>query len=269
LINNGGDLSGEQLSDRADGENLILISPGYNSGVAAALNFGVLKAIEDGAEYIATFDQDSIVPAGMLNRLIEVANELRLNGFSFSSVSPRYFDVNSGKFMPFYRRGRFGMLEKIADKKISDVFSILTTITSGTIYPISIFKDVGLFEEGLFIDHVDHEWCFRAGSLGYSAYCCWDQVLFHKIGEMAPKNALLGRALKVHRPIRNYYYCRNSVEMISRSYIPIEWRAGIFLDLILKMICACIIWGDKRERLTYIMMGLLHGVRGRFGEFRP
>ena len=42
-----------------------------NIGIAAALNIGAKKAIEDGFEYLLTMDQDSEAPDSMVSTLLE------------------------------------------------------------------------------------------------------------------------------------------------------------------------------------------------------
>lgn len=266
LIDNGGDFLISNLIGSKKIQNLELISPGVNIGVAKALNIGVENGLRMGGKYIITFDQDSDVGCGMLAALLSVAKNLESKGVLYAAISPRYYDVNSGRYMPFYNivKGRMTQVKGFVN---DDVVPVLTTITSGTLYRASVFKDVGYFEDELFIDHVDHEWCFRSSCKGYLTYCCWGQTLHHRIGELSRNESIFGRRLKIHSPIRNYYYFRNSIDLMYRNYIPLAWKLMIFMDLAKKTLAILLFWDSRASRVAMMVEGVSHGLRRKLGRF--
>ena len=102
-----------------------------------------------------------------------------------------------------------------------------TLISSGTLIPIDAFDKVGLMEEKLFIDYVDHEWCWRAFSKGY--ICCMDRNvrIMHKVGQKAI--SLCGFPFLISSSFRYFYQYRNSLWLMKRYYVPFNWKVKTLL----------------------------------------
>ena len=67
---------GRDLDLRAD--RLVYIPLGDNLGIATAQNEGIGQARESGCDYVIFFDQDSVIPEGYANRMVEEYK--RING---------------------------------------------------------------------------------------------------------------------------------------------------------------------------------------------
>ena len=177
-----------------------------NIGIAAALNIGVKYSIDNGYEWILTLDHDSVLKQDMVEKLLkryhELHNEERKK---VVSLLPRY------------------ILEGIEDKNISNekVRYVEAGITSGNFVKKEAFEQVGLFEEKLFIDYVDYDFCYRIIEKGLKIVEVSDAIMYHKLGEISSKN-LLNAKFNVtnHNPIRRYYmtinrfYCWNKYKDI-------------------------------------------------------
>ena len=76
-----------------------------------------------------------------------------------------------------------------------------------------------------FIDYVDHEWCWRANSMGY--ICCMDMSISikHKVGKKSI--VILGIPFIISAPKRYYFQYRNSIWLLRRHYVPMSWKLKI------------------------------------------
>src|ERR1700693_2725851 len=136
-----------------------------NLGIATALNLGVNYATEAGFDWICTFDQDSRVCEEFFSKMLE-AYQHAPHPERIAIVTPLYVDRESG-IKSRLRRARDG--------------EILTTMTSGSMIPSSAIRKLGLFDESLYIDAVDTEYCLRARRNGMMILQS-HAVLLHSLG---------------------------------------------------------------------------------------
>ena len=73
-------------------------------------------------------------------------------------------------------------------------------ISSGTVATREVFDIAGNFDEGLFIDHVDAEWCIRCRARQIPIYVIPTAVMRHSIGSRYVKLGPL--TIQVHSPTR-------------------------------------------------------------------
>jgi rhamnosyltransferase len=97
--------------------------------------------------------------------------------------------------------------------------SVRATITSGSLTRVRVFEEVGLFDDRLFIDSVDHEFCLRCRRRGWLVIEGRGQLMEHSIGAIT-EHPFLGRRIACtnHSPLRRYYITRNTLEVI-RGYL--------------------------------------------------
>jgi rhamnosyltransferase len=86
-------------------------------------------------------------------------------------------------------------------------------ISSGCLLSIDAFEAIGEFDETLFIDNVDLEWCFRASGAR----------LDHRLGDER-LSIVNGYEIVVHSPERLYYMTRNRLMLYWRGYMPLSWK---------------------------------------------
>ncbi len=179
------------------GKKFHLIRPGKNMGIAWALNVGTKMAIEAGANWILTMDQDSSFEK------TEIQNYL--------ARIPEFENKNIGIAGPNHD----GLLSE-ADVHLLEKDSV---ITSGCLFKNKVFELTSGFDEQLFIDGVDHEFCFHAKSLGIKVVQCMDIHLSHQLGKNKWVNIpFKGKSNRVfHSPKRLYFMVRNSI-YISKKY---------------------------------------------------
>src|SRR5947207_11413758 len=127
-----------------------------NMGVAGALNRGIDRALASGPyRWIATFDQDSRVPADYLKTVFEsyltcpFRETVAMIGGTY--IAPKMEAVPGS--MPTLNGAAFR--------------EVKTLMTSGSLLRSSVFGVCGRFDQSLFMDCVDHEFCLRLRGHGF------------------------------------------------------------------------------------------------------
>ena len=193
VINNASTISiswlYEFIADR--NINISIIENTLNRGVAHALNQIMEYGEEAGAEWVLTLDQDSVCPDNLINIYRKYISIPRV-----AVLSPLMLDRNS-------------KVEKI--DKGDGIQEIARCITSASLNNVGIWKQLGGFEEILFIDYVDFEYCCRVRENNFKIYRCNEAVLLHRLGDMSIKR--MGKQsihVTNHSASRRYYYARNA-----------------------------------------------------------
>ncbi len=267
LLNNGGmddSLRGELLNIK----NAVIFDFPENSGVAAALNEGVRQAVADKADFVVTFDQDSCPEAGHVAALMHTWFELSSAaglGQKIGAIGPSFYDARNGHFdFPFYREAGWKVVKEYAANKTSLVKADVL-ITSGMLAPTSMWADDLKFNELLFIDFVDTEWCFRSRQRGYSHYGCFDVKMKHELSEAGPV-MWFGLTILKYSPLRRYYYFRNCLYCVSRSYVPNAFKVRLLIGLVLRILTLPMIDEKPYLSIKSVAAGIGDAIRGRYGS---
>jgi rhamnosyltransferase len=114
--------------------------------------------------------------------------------------------------------------------------------------------------EWLFIDGIDHEWCFRAQYNGLEIVRSNYRVMDHNMGDGGL--TLLGRYRPLHaNPIRHFYIVRNTIYLSKMSYISVNWRIWELLKLSYRIPTYMLISSDRIESVRKITSGFWQGIR--------
>ena len=93
-----------------------------------------------------------------------------------------------------------------------DYNKVKLLITSGSIINLNNYKKIGEFDENLFIDFVDTEYCFKSILKGFELIQFPNIYMHHKIGNSnqyrSIKN-LKSSTRSIHSSVRLYYMMRN------------------------------------------------------------
>lgn len=200
VVNNSPDsTSGSVLGSIGDPGVSVLDQDG-NVGVAAGFNAGMRAALEEGADNVWIFDQDSTVAEGMLESLLKAQERT---------------DVRVGIVGPALRAAETGNVYD-ADRGKGSA-PIETLISSGALFSRALLEDIGLHDEALFIDYVDHDISLRAKAAGYTNLKVFDTLLDHRFGDSVPAR-FFWRTVYVsnYSPLRQYYMSRNRVILARR-----------------------------------------------------
>jgi rhamnosyltransferase len=223
-----------------------------NLGLAKALNQGLGFAFDElNVRYVIAFDQDSVPEPSLPQSL---AFELAAAGSDrVACIGPVLVDRKSMNTR--YAYDPQAGIDKLEPRTIP---------TSGTLFTREAWREVGPMLEPLFIDGIDHEWCFRAYSKGYRVAVSRDVTLLHDMGDAGIR--FMGRFKPIHRsPIRHYFIIRNTVYLCSLGYIPKSWKLSELLKTIRRIAVYLAVSADRIKSLRLMCRGLRDGFSGRLG----
>ncbi|NLA66048.1 MAG: glycosyltransferase, partial [Leucobacter sp.] len=267
-----GDAAAEVLQQLEQAGHTVLRQPA-NLGIAAAMNRGMDAALADGAEFVVTFDQDSEVPEGFIDALVDEYDRAVAAGLRVGMVAPEFFSATPQTRMAQGTLLDLGFLEAYAP------------IQSGLLMPATVIEALGPQRDDYFIDLVDTEYYLRVRRMGFEAICVPGLVLPHGFGHRLYVH-LFGRRLRkrngrprmvaVSSPFRYYYRARNRValnrEYAGRSQVP-EVRALLRRDTLNDVVLdyGVALWSarGKFALLSLMIAGACDGLRGRLGKMSP
>jgi rhamnosyltransferase len=261
IVDNGSGLATKTLLDqlRNDPKVSITYLP-ENLGIAAALNVGVKHAQSAGHEWLATFDQDSQASPKMIATMLQ-AYAQHPQKEQVASLSPRYQNQATGQIVT--------SRSKKAGDTSQPYIQVFEVITSGNLLKLSIFEKVGYFNESLFIDYVDTEFCLRCTLSGYQTLEIKSTYLLHQLGNSIHIK-IFGQKKTVtnHSSLRRYYIARNATYLYKRWFFKDnEWVRHDSLKL-LKTIAMVCFEREKIRKLSAITKGIIDGLFGTMGKFK-
>lgn len=223
-------------------ENILIYELESNRGIANALNSIMNYAFDHNIKWVLTLDQDSIVPCNIIQDNLKCLKESNNIGI----ISPVILDRN--------------IQNKSLELSVTTYSEISTCITSASLTSVHIWKEVGGFDEIMFIDDVDHEYCFRIRKAGYKIIRNNNVFLSHAIGEtneikIGKKHILV----RNHSAFRKYYQARNSIYMDIKCYKKITMHAT---KKIFKLYFKTVFFEKKRlEKIKAINRGVIDGFK--------
>ena len=178
-------------------EKTIILNDGNNLGISKPLNQIFQYANINGFEWVITLDQDSIVSEGIVSKYKEWTSLDRIG-----ILTCNIFDRNT----------------KIVDSYEEKYQTIRECITSGSFCSVDAYNNTDGFDEKLFIDGVDFDYCYSLTKYGYYIYKLNFNGLSHEIGK-AKCIKIFGKKIIVFNEsiTRNYTIARNYF-YIARKY---------------------------------------------------
>jgi rhamnosyltransferase len=138
-------------------------------------------------------------------------------------------------------------------------------ISSGSLMPMDAFASVGEFDEGLFIDSVDLEWCCRARARGLALYGVCSARLDHQLGDRR-HTVLNAFELVVHSPERIYYITRNRFLLYRRPYMPLKWKLNDLPRWLVKFAATVLLLSPRIEYVRMTVRAIRDALQGRSGK---
>lgn len=236
-----------------DYENVSYKYMGGNVGIAKAQNSGILYAIENKYDLVYFLDQDSITPAGVVNKLKEKMLLINSCGIKVGGVAPMPYNRNTGQI---YRERTRDFDET---RIFKDTREVPYLMSSGSLMNIKLFQDIGMMEEKLFIDGVDLEICWRGSYYSQYRFFMDDSIkISHMLGEGDKR--FLGRTIKISTPFRTYYQFRNYLFFITRRYVPFRYKTINFAKYVIKYFYFPLFCEPKWEYFKMINKGIWDGI---------
>lgn len=198
--------------------DIELLKSDSNIGIAAALNRLMWWGFEKNFVWMLSLDQDSVCEENYVFDMKQYLNVEPLLGV----VAPTIVDR------------KIGIVGHEPKKKYNHVN---TCITSGAFSRISAWKDIGEYDEKMFIDSVDFEYCYRMRKNGYGVIQVRDVLLLHELGNSQKKRFLIWSIdVTGHSAFRKYYIARNNVYYPLKHHLWLHFLRGNFRNLALIVI---------------------------------
>ncbi|MGH9876183.1 MAG: glycosyltransferase family 2 protein [Nitrososphaerales archaeon] len=239
---------------------------GGNVGIGRALNIAFEELRSAGDSWVITFDQDSLPPQGMVDALKATACKLLETGEKCAAVGPAFFDERSGvpKRYPFFKRDGFKVRRIYPPASQNVAVMCDSLITSGMLVSMKAWVSTGGFDEGMFVDYTDTEWCFRAGSQGWHFYGLPCVAMSHELSESAPRISF-GLIFLSYSPLRRYFYARNTIAVCLRSYTHPVYRLRLLVGLIIRFPVWAFTDTHRVAAIRATLRGVRDGLSGRLG----
>jgi rhamnosyltransferase len=178
-----------------------------NKGIAVRLNYASKMAIHDGFEGLLTMDQDSYFNQSDISNIIACIS-LHANKSEVAMYGVEY-------------------VKEPAEKNTCKHIETEQLITSGSIVNLSLFNAVGGFDESLFIDEVDLDYCYNSITKGFKIIKFTNIFLNHSLGKVSYHPSLKdlqSTPRTLHSPLRVYYMIRNFL------YVNAKYKNNFSLD---------------------------------------
>ena len=208
-----------------------------NEGIAKRLNQAIEQAALNQYDFLLTMDQDSSFKDGDFEKY-----KTLIQSSAYNHVAQ--FGVNC---QPDF------ILPK------DEPETALTLITSGSILNLALTKQIGPFNEALFIDFVDAEFSYRVIQNGFINLLFSNIVLNHALGKLVEGKSLVNfkKTLRItHAPIRVYYIIRNGLYLLLKA----QGLTGVMKNDVLR--CIKIIKNDLiyNPELLAVYKNLFSGI---------
>ena len=251
LVDNSDVSAGDFLAGFSENKKVLSITNGSNLGIAAALNIGAREAIARGCDMLLTMDQDSRAEPRMVELLQGCLNSAGEQSVAIVSA----FHLTSVTNPPAFSAPQYMEME--------------TVWTSGNLLRLSAYQEAGPFNEALFIDFVDHEYCLRLKRMGYRVVQSNRAILHHSIGNNLRKIDIASASLIVsnHSPLRRYYITRNRF-LVTKKYR--EFKRFYWIDrrrFLAEILTIMLFENQRYEKFKMILRGYVDYRLGRLGKY--
>jgi rhamnosyltransferase len=240
-------------------DNLCKLSPkikyiqqNTNIGMASALNLAAQQAIEEKYEWLLTIDQDSSFLG---------------DGF-FDAQAKEQRCENIGLIAASYTN-KYDQWQKAYSDEYNEIHY---AITSGNILNLNAWRQINGFEDKLFIDEVDHDYCLKLRKNGFKILISKQKLMEHVIGKLYKTNGrdeIEKQGLNLHTPIRYYYISRN-VLYLCKKYFFVDFkfvsaRFYYFLKTLTKII---FLYPYKTTYLKFFFAGIGDFAFSKYGKYK-
>ncbi|WP_191964727.1 glycosyltransferase [Synechococcus sp. RSCCF101] len=223
---------------------LEILWNGNRGGLAGGFNRGVERARERGARWITLLDQDSTLPPGGLAAL---RRPWSLWPEGRWLVGPQVIDAQ--------RRQRHGRWQPYG-QEAEGLDCTRHLISSGTTFLARDWPLLGPLHEGLFIDYLDHDWCFRAQARGFVLLQSRAVALQQQFGRPHPNPLCRACGMQLYSPLRHYHSLRNLRWLLRQPHIPADLKAKELLKMLLKPWCWLAFEPDRRTQARLLLRAL-------------
>ena len=212
-----------------------------NEGIAKALNQGMKFAQDRNYKWALTMDQDSVVSDNLI-----LAYSKYMNWDKLAIICPLV------EYKNYYRK---------KDHTGNHYDYVEACMTSGSLTNVDAWKYVGGFDEWMFIDYVDNDFCTNLRLSGYKILRANNAILYHELGNAKKINIGLCHIVVFnYSKIRNYYYVRNTIYYIKKYFSRINIIKFILI-LVYVESKKIIFENNRKETVSSFLKGFIDGIK--------
>ena len=202
IDNNSCNADAVNLLKELENKNISVIYNKENLGIATALNQGVKIAIDKKYKWVLTLDQDSEFLPNTYKLLLESYENLEDKNKTMI-VAPKAIErIN-------FKNNNSSNLTNVTWN------DVVLNLTSGSLIKAESFDKVGLYDDKLFIEQVDNDFCYRIIKAGYKIKIAKNISFIQEIGNA---KKIFGFVVRNHNSKRKYYLSRNVTIMLKRYF---------------------------------------------------
>lgn len=215
-----------------------------NLGISSALN-QVMRWASTYAQWVILLDQDTVASENLVALLEQhIASDVAI-------VAPKVVDRS----------------ETDRDLQEASVSAINYCITSGALYSVEAWRAVSGYDEAMFIDFVDFDYCLRVRKQGYVILREPSAVILHEIGRITRHGPFTAYH---HSSFRSYHMARDMIyyskkHRSSSPELRIQQRGlgGTYLVLVRKLFIVALFEEDRILRTRALIRGIASGTFSR------
>jgi rhamnosyltransferase len=245
LVDNSSDNIEEIEFEYNNSNDIFFIKNNKNIGIATALNQIVHYCEQKKCLWVLTLDQDSVVPVNLIRNYERYIHLEKIGVMTPKIVDRNYFEEET----------YFNNNLKLEYEYVK------TCITSASFINIPICKEIGYFDDKMFIDLVDFEYCIRINKADYKILKLNNISLIHQLGNLNVIN-FLGKKIFVtnHSATRVYYYARNSIYYLNKHR---DYLSGkmVYFNLLKKAFKIILFESKKINKIKSIFLGIRDGTK--------
>jgi GT2 family glycosyltransferase len=247
---------------------VVTIRNGANLGYAGGNNRGIAQALAQGAKYVLVLNNDTVVSPDIVTQLVAAFEQNPTLGI----VGPVINDMddpdrvmtdgtrfNAGPSTDFFTRLPVSVGARTPALVPVDIVNGCCMMISA-----AVLREVGLFDERLFIVHEESDLCLRAKARGFRCAILGKTLVWHKGSSSFERT---GRRIQRYYDTRNLYFLLRRYAgraTGSRSRAVSWWH---FLHYAFYRY-AIELENGKRAAADAVIDGLWDAVTGHVGEYR-
>lgn len=245
IIVDNGSTDGSATAIREGFPQHQLIETGENLGFAEGNNVGMRQALQRGAELVLLLNNDTIVAADILERLVETYHahpEAGILGAKIFLFDQRdTLDHLGGMW-----RSKTGTFEMVGHREDGLQWQHPEKLdyVCGAAFMIkrSVIETIGYLDKRFFLIWEESDFCYRARRAGFETLTCPHAHLWHKVSA-----SFVGG-----KPHSTYFWWRNRLLWIEKNCSPIE-RLSLYMRVLIPDILHML----KIRLLKKIQLGVL------------
>jgi len=229
-------------------EKIVFIKNNANLGIGKSLNIAFEMAAKAGFDWMLTMDQDS---------------NFKENGF-FELAETKFNDINIAII------GASAHQQIPFSNDLDESFKrSLFLITSGNLVRINAWQKIGGYNEQLFIDEVDTDFCLRLQKINFQILSTKKNYLQHKLGNNFNAKIPFTKniwPIGIHAPFRMYYMARNGLFMIKQyAFSHPKYALYRIKSFVAKFLFILFFYPNKSRYLKSFFSGVKDFVRSKYG----